>query len=268
MMIRRLFTPVVVLAAAVVMTLTLGAGPAAADPAAPPGTPTAVSFNGVPSVGAIFDQGLGKAHSCSASVVQSPGHNLVLTAAHCVSGTGAGLQFAPGYVDGKTPYGVWTVQKAWVSASWTASQDPRDDYAFLQVWSQVINHRRVDLQDLTGGSVLGIAPRSGTTVTDIAYPYGIDDQPITCVNRIVRTDGYPTFNCHGYPGGTSGSPFLIEHRGLPNVVVGLIGGLHQGGCYEWNSFSSPFGLETYRTYLRAVLGRPADTVPEAGSDGC
>lgn len=60
----------------------------------------------------------------------------------------------------------------------------------------------------------------------------------------------------------------MRHRGRPDVVVGLIGGLHQGGCFEWNSFSSPFGLDTYATYLRAVLGRPADTVPGAGSDGC
>ncbi len=267
-MIRRLISSAVVVAVAITLALSLGVGPASADPAAPPGTPTAASFNGVPSVGAIFDDGLSNPHSCSASVVRSPGRNLVLTAAHCISGSGAGLLFAPGYVNGKTPYGVWTVQRAWVSPTWIASQDPHADYAFLQVSAQVINHRRVNVQDLTGGSVLGVAPRAGTTVTDIAYPYGIDDQPIKCVNRIVTTDGYPTFNCHGYPGGTSGSPFLVEHRGLPNVVVGLIGGLHQGGCYEWNSFSSPFGLETYRTYLRAALGRPADTVPEAGSDGC
>src|ERR1700712_4975124 len=107
-MIRRLLSPVIVVAAAVVMTVSLGVGPASADPAAPPGTPTAVSFNGVPAVGVIFDDGLTNPHSCSASVVQSPGRNLVLTAAHCISGSGAGLQFAPGYVDGKTPYGVWT----------------------------------------------------------------------------------------------------------------------------------------------------------------
>ena len=249
----------------------LGAGTAVAfadDPSAPPGTPTATSFGGVPSVGAVFDNGLTQPHSCSASVVLTPRGGLVLTAAHCVAGTGAGLLFAPGYVDGRTPYGVWTVQKAWVSPRWVSSQDPHDDYAFLQVAPQTRNGRTVHVQDVTGGSLLGLAPRAGTTVTSVAYPYGIDDQPITCVNRIVTTSGYPTFNCHGYPGGTSGSPFLLTHRGLPNVVVGLIGGLHQGGCYEWNSFSSPFGADTLTTYLRAAAGRPADTVPVAGSDGC
>jgi V8-like Glu-specific endopeptidase len=267
-MIRRLLAPVVVVAVALTTALTLGAGPAAADPAPPPGTPTAVQFKGVPSVGAIFQAGLDKPHSCSASVVRSPGHDLILTAAHCISGTGAGILFAPGYVNGNTPYGVWKVQKTWVSHTWISSQNPHNDYAFLQVKSRVINKRRVNIQDVTGGAVLGLAPQAGTKVTDIAYPYGIDDRPIICTNKIIETRGYPTFNCNGYPGGTSGSPFLVERRGRPSAVVGVIGGLNQGGCYEWNSFSSPFGLETYRTYLRAVFRLPADTVPAAGSDGC
>lgn len=264
---RRAKSLAVLLVSACV-SFALVSAPAMADPPAPPGTPTAVTFSGVPSVGAIFDNGLAKAHGCSASVVRSPGHDLVLTAAHCVSGTGAGMLFVPGYLNGATPYGVWTVEKAWVAPTWIRSQDPHDDYAFLQVASQVINHRRVNVQDLTGGSVLGVAAPTGTTVTDIAYPHGINDAPITCTNQLVETSGYPTFNCHGYPGGTSGSPFLIIHRGLPNVVVGLIGGLHQGGCFEWNSFSSPFGLRTLATYLRAALSLRADTVPAAGSDGC
>ncbi len=142
-----------------------------------------------------------------------------------------------------------------VSPTWIASQDPHNDYAFLQVSPQVINHRRVNVQDLTGGSVLGVAPRAGTTVTDIAYPYGIDDQPIKCVNRIVTTDGYPTFNCHGYPGGTSGSPFLIEHRGMPNVVVGLIGGKSAPGrLLRVELVLVTVRLETYRTYFEPRWG--------------
>ncbi|WP_375499721.1 trypsin-like serine peptidase [uncultured Jatrophihabitans sp.] len=267
-MLRRLLVLTVALLAAVGIAGVAAAPAFADDPGAPPGTPTATNFGGVPSVGAVFDDGLANPHSCSASVVLTPRGGLVLTAAHCIAGSGAGLLFAPGYVNGRTPYGVWTVQKAWVSPRWVATQDPKTDYAFLQVAPQTVGGRTVRLQDVTGGSLLGVAPRAGTTVTSVAYPYGIDDEPIQCVNTIVLTQGYPTFNCHGYPGGTSGSPFLLTHRGLPNIVVGLIGGLNQGGCYEWNSFSSPFGRDTYMTYLRAATGRPADTVPSAGSDGC
>ncbi len=253
---------------AAIALLVVGAGGAAADPPPPAGTPSAVSFSGVPNAGPLFFNGLSSAHGCSASVVKSPGRNLVLTAAHCISGTGAGIQFVPGYNNGKTPYGVWTVQKAWVAPSWISSQDPKNDYAFLQVAPQVINGRMQELGDVVAGYLLGVAVRAGTTVTDVAYPHGLDDQPVKCTTKISYTSGYPTFNCDGYPGGTSGSPFLVRIKGLPGIVTGVIGGLHQGGCYVWNSFSSPFGLETYRTYLRAVSGRTADTVPSAGSDGC
>jgi len=183
-MIRRLVGPVVVVAVALTITLSLGAGSAAADPPPPAGTPSAVQFNGVPSVGAIFEHGLHNPHTCSASVVQSPGHDLVLTAAHCISGTGVGIVFAPGYEHGKTAYGVWTVVKTWVSRTWKTSQDPHNDYAFLQIASQVMNKRRVNIQDVTGGAVLGVAPRVGTNVTDIAYPAGIDDSPITCTTKL------------------------------------------------------------------------------------
>ena len=241
---------------------------ALADPPAPPGTPTAVSFNGVPAAGALFFNGIDSAHSCSASVVQSPGHNLVLTAAHCISGTGAGALFAPGYQDGKTPFGVWTVQKAWVSPSWISSQDPQNDYAFLQIAPKRFGFFSLNVQDLVAGFALGNAAPSGTSITDVAYPYGVGGKSIVCTAKLTYTSGYPTFNCNGYPGGTSGSPFLSVRAGRPITVTGVIGGLHQGGCYEWNSFSSPFGAETMRTYQRAVQHKPADTVPSAGSDGC
>lgn len=245
-----------------------GVGLASADPPAPPGTPTAVSFNGVPAAGALFLNGLDNAHSCSASVVRSPGRDLVITAAHCISGTGAGVLFAPGYHDGKTPFGVWTVQKAWVSPTWIASQDPHNDYAFLQIAPRSGPFFTLNVQDVVGGFALGTAARAGTPITDVAYPYGVGGKPIVCTARLGYTSGYPTFNCNGYPGGTSGSPFLAAQRGRTPTVTGVIGGLHQGGCYLWNSFSSPFGAETLRTYQRAVQHKPADQVPEAGSDGC
>ena len=265
---RRLPRFSIAFAAFAAVTLTFGVGTAAADPPAPHGTPTATTFNGRPSVGAVFEDGLTNDHSCSASVVNSPGHDLVLTAAHCISGTGAGIEFVPGYLNGHRPYGYWTVQRVWVDPLWISSQNPEDDFAFLQVAPRRIDGHVRNVQDITGGSDLGRAPDNGAKITDIAYPYGIDDAPIKCTTHISYTVGYPTFDCHGYPGGTSGSPFLSFRPGRAPVVVGLIGGLHQGGCYEWNSFSAPFGARIQQTYERAVRGGAGDIVPPAGSDGC
>ena len=257
-----------VIAAAVLIVGGVSVTGAQADPLAPPGTPTAAHTASVPTAGPLFFGSLADGHGCSASVVHSPGHDLILTAAHCISGTGAGIRFAPGYIDGATPYGVWTTTRVWVSPRWTAHGDTQQDYAFLQVAPQRIHGRLRNVEAVTGANLLGLAPRTGTLVTDPAYPGGVDDAPITCTARITYTQGYPTFDCYGYFGGTSGSPFLIERPGRPGVVTGVIGGLHQGGCYDWNSFSSAFGAETVRTYLRAILGRRSDLAPQAGGDGC
>lgn len=241
------------------------AGAAVADPPAPPGTPTATSFDGIPTVGPLFRDGLGNDHGCTASVLVSPGRDLILTAAHCVSGTAAGWQFAPGYDQGRTPYGVWTVTAAYVDPAWLHDQDTRYDYAILRV----ADHDGVDVQDVTGGNLLGRAPRAGTHLTDVAYDAGVDDQPITCTTVAYRYQGFPAFNCHGYVGGSSGSPWLVSVPGLHRTtVVGVIGGLHQGGCYEYTSYSSPFTVRADALLLRAAVHAPPDTVPPAGSDGC
>lgn len=259
----------VLLAAAVASVGVWSAGPAAADPPAPPGTPTATSFAGTPTVGPLFRNGLTSNHGCTASVVSSLRRDLIITAAHCVSGTAAGYQFAPGYDDGATPYGVWTVTHAYVDPAWAAKGDTQDDYAILQVADQKHGAREVGVQDVTGGNVLGLAPHTGRTITDVAYNAGIDDQAIRCTVPVYQTDGYPSFNCHGYVGGSSGSPWIatdpLTHR---TYVEGVIGGLHQGGCYEYTSYSSAFTLATQALLLRATLGLRPDTVPAAGSDGC
>lgn len=245
------------------------AGAAAADPPAPPGTPTATTFAGTPTVGPLFRNGLANRHGCTASVIASPRRDLILTAAHCVSGTAAGWLFVPGYDKGVTPYGVWTVTHAYVDRQWLAGQDPQHDFAILQVARQERGGHAVGVQDVTGGNVLGFAPRPGSTIDDVAYNAGIDDQPIECRTIAYYTDGFPSFNCHGYVGGSSGSPWLAT---APQVhvtfVVGVIGGLHQGGCFEYTSYSSAFAIDAQLLLLRAAAGLHPDTVPVAGGDGC
>lgn len=245
------------------------ASSASADPPAPPGTPTATAFDGTPTVGPLFSDGLTHDHGCTASVVAGPRHDLILTAAHCISGTAAGVLFAPGYDRGATPYGVWTVTRAYVSPQWITAQDPQHDFAILQVADQRRGGRMVGVEDVTGGNLLGLAPWPGQRIVDVAYNAGIDDQPIRCQVSVYYTDAFPTFNCHGYVGGSSGSPWLYRAPGgHVTFVVGVIGGLHQGGCFEYTSYSSAFGPDVYRLLARATFGLRPDVVPVAGSDGC
>ena len=106
----------------------------AQQPAGAADTPAAHETAPVPTVGTLFYPSvlglfatLRLPHFCSASVVHSTGHDLVITAAHCVYGTGPTIEFAPGYDDGATPYGVWTVRHLYVDPAWKATRDPRHD---------------------------------------------------------------------------------------------------------------------------------------------
>ena len=251
---------------AVLAAFAGGAAVARADPPAPPGTGTATTFTGTPTVGALYDSASATRHSCTASVVHSPAGNLLLTAAHCVTGTGAGYVFAPGFHDGVSPYGRWTVTAAYLDPQWLAHQDPRRDFAFLTVARGPAGPRR-SLESVTGANRLGLGAFPGERVTVPAYPAGTDNEPVTCTVPVYYDGIYPAFNCDPYVGGTSGSPWLA-HTFWGPTVVGLIGGLHQGGCYSYTSYSPPLGLHALGTYLRAIRGGPGDVAPAPGSDGC
>jgi V8-like Glu-specific endopeptidase len=192
---------------------------------------------------------------------------VVLTAAHCIRGTGAGDEFAPGLHRGVSPYGRWRVTAVYLDPGWIARQDPRRDFAFLTVAPRWIRGRYQEIEQVTGGNRLGSVAIAGERVHVPAYPAGANNDPITCTGPLYLHGIYPAFNCNPYVGGTSGAPFLIRGAG-DTRVVGLIGGLHQGGCDSWTSYSAPFGHPAETTYLRAASGAPGDTAPAPGSDGC
>jgi V8-like Glu-specific endopeptidase len=229
----------------------------------------------VPTVGALFfpsllglGPALGLPHDCTASVVHSPRHDLAITAAHCVAGTGIGYEFAPGYVDGRLPYGLWTVTAVYVNRAWTTAQDPQHDYAFLRLAPHRVGGRVVHIEDLTGANVLGAAPAPGTLVTVDAYAAGSNDKPLACTVPAYEHDGYPAFDCDGFVGGTSGGPWLALTASGSAAVVGVIGGLHQGGCTASTSYSSGFGADVMRDWQRAASGAAPDLVVPSFGSGC
>jgi hypothetical protein len=218
------------------------------------------------TVGPLFLSvlGLGPAlrlpHYCSASVVHSPRHDLAITAAHCVYGTGFGIEFAPGYTNGAAPYGVWSVRHAYVDPAWKADRDPQHDIAVLELGARAGRN----VEDVVGPAPrFGAAPPAGTPVTVDGYVAGSGGTPITCTAPVYYTDGYPSFDCGGFADGVSGGPWLAGGR-----VVGVTGGLHQGGCTPATTYSAAFGPDGRALLARARAGAPGDVVPIPGSDGC
>jgi V8-like Glu-specific endopeptidase len=212
------------------------------------------TFSGTPAVGALFTMSKGKLgnHFCTASVVSSPQNDLVITAAHCVTGI-SGFVFVPGYDRGTAPYGIWTVTKIYEDRSWKSSSDPDDDVAFLQV-SQPGSI--VPIEDVTGAEALETGTPSRQLVEVIGYPQS-GNQPITCRNwtREPMSEQLE-FDCGGYTDGTSGGPFLasVNPQTGQGAVIGVIGGYEQGGLTPQVSYSSMFGANVAALYRLAVAG--------------
>lgn len=249
---------------AVALAIQLGAS---AHAAASKRMPTSSATRGVPEVGALFADASRTQHDCTASVVDSLHGDVLLTAAHCVSGSGAGTVFAPGYHDGISPYRRWTVTAAHLAPEWLKSQDPHEDFAFLTVGPKTINGRSTEIEQVTGAYQLGGKPRSGEAITVLGYPAGSDNDAITCRTTVSFTGAFPSFNCSGYVAGTSGGPWLV-HTAKGARIVGVIGGMNQGGCVDSTSYSSPLTQAARRVYTLASNHAAPDVAPTPGSDGC
>jgi V8-like Glu-specific endopeptidase len=210
--------------------------------------------NGTPAVGALFSVSGGQLgrHFCTASVVDSPVQDLVITAAHCLNGRVLGqVAFVPGYHRGQKPYGSWTVTREFVDAAWASSADPDHDVAFLVV-SQPGNATPVE--QLTGGEKLATGWGAEQLVQVIGYP-DTRERPLTCTSR-TRAFGrhQMEFDCGGYTDGTSGGPFLANVHPATGLgtLLGVIGGYQQGGDTPAVSYSARFGRAVRDLYHQAV----------------
>jgi V8-like Glu-specific endopeptidase len=205
-------------------------------------------------VGALFEHGASGDHFCTASVVASPGKDLLITAAHCINGgSGKGylsdIAFVPDYRDGQEPFGVWTPAKLLVAPQWADSADPDYDVGFVVLKP----HDGLNIQEVLGASRLG---------TDIGFQYlvhvtGYPDSaaaPITCVNWTSRfSDTQLRFECAGYTGGTSGSPLVVKFRPRSHTgtIIGVIGGYEEGGETSSVSYSARIGSAIQQLYRQA-----------------
>jgi V8-like Glu-specific endopeptidase len=231
--------------------------------AGPRATPTPVSapFVGMPMVGALFVSGEGGRpgdHYCSASVVDSPGGDLIATAAHCIvdpgngSTTEAPFVFVPGYHNGKEPYGAWTPTKVLIDPHWLANSDPDYDIAFAVVHE--VGHPQARLAGLVGSEGVSFNTRLPVVVSGIGYPAS-GEQPIACLNTL--TSFQPTqseFDCSGFANGSSGGPLLLgisPSSGRGNLV-GVIGGYQEGGLTSEVSYASVFTDSVEALYRQAI----------------
>jgi len=239
-------------------TLPARSSSTAKSPAAAPAALGHSYDNARPSIGILVlaDKNL-KTHYCTASVVQSPGRNLILTAAHCRPGYW--MAFVPDYQAGaaRQPYGIWDVKTVYTDSHYAATGSGTDyDYAFAKV---APDSRGRLLQDVTGGNVLTRTPGYTEWAGLTGYPMAASapaDKAVTCWNWTSKLPGYTQlqFLCTGFYGGTSGSPWLIHLNSRTNTgdVIGVIGGADYGGPSSWVSYSPVFDNKIFGLYDYAL----------------
>jgi V8-like Glu-specific endopeptidase len=218
--------------------------------------PTASSLR----VGALFDHDASGDHFCTASVVASPGRDLLITAAHCIhGGKGGGYRqdvvFIPGYRDGQEPFGLWTPARLVVAPQWIDSSNPDFDVGFVVLKPD----DGKNIEDILGASQLGIDPGYQNLVRVTGYPASAD-APVTCVNQTSeQSPSQLRFDCDGFTGGTSGSPWVtkVDPQTRNGTIVGVLGGYQEGGSTEDISYSSYLGPQIEQLYRQAVADEAA-----------
>nr|WP_237533558.1 FG-GAP-like repeat-containing protein [Streptomyces sp. SID685] len=224
-------------------------------------------FLGIKSVGVLFSYkeepttGQLRAHSCSASVVDSPGHNLILTAAHCSGGHHS--VFVPNYDNSKTlgtqHYGFFRID-TWFT-------DPRYDHANAKDRSSDLDFSFAALansssgekvQNVVGANRLLRTPSFNNDVTMVGYPKKEHDSADRAVRCPTQTWALPNLYqiqaiCHGMYGGTSGGPWFskVDWATGTGDIIGNVGGYNGGGNdanVDWLTYSPVHGDQFFRLY--------------------
>ncbi|GAA4620991.1 hypothetical protein GCM10023196_007120 [Actinoallomurus vinaceus] len=213
-------------------------------PAGPPsGTPSAKYSGGSKVIGALFyNNGSGK-HYCTASIINAPKQNLLLTAAHCLYNPhnhkwNSNVAFVPGYSAGHRPRGVWPIWMMAVDKRWANNADADLDFGFAAVNGRIAH--------TIGYNTIWINEGFNRRVTVIGYPakaHNPPDKPISCANTTFKQAKYQQgFDCKGFYGGTSGSPWMMNYNSHTQTgyVIGALGGYQEGGSVDWRSYAAVF----------------------------
>lgn len=225
----------------------------AAAVAAPPRTSTGQSITLAatqqPSqVGALFSGSISDGHHCTASVVDSPAGDVIVTAAHCLT-SASGKTFVPAYRDGSAPYGVWTISQVLEDDAWTSDSDPDHDVAFAVV--EPLNGK--SLESVVGSYDVDTSGVTDARVQITGYP-SATDEPISCTGSSESfSDTQLTVYCTGYASGTSGSGWVEDYDPTDGsgALVGVIGGYETGGDTDDVSYTALFGTDVQSLYNEA-----------------
>jgi V8-like Glu-specific endopeptidase len=176
------------------------------------------------AVGKIFFTLDDEGYVCSGTLVGGKQADVVVTAAHCVTGgLGQGSttewatnwMFVPGFRDGRMPYGEYTARRFFVTPDWTGPAGGSEQYDVAFV--------RISTGTLYGGSgaaspppglPVGFAGSQDAVPASRAYVFGYPSlppytglYPNYCAGPVTVSGGSAATSC-GMTAGDSGGPWL------------------------------------------------------------
>ncbi|MGH3279434.1 MAG: trypsin-like serine peptidase [Trebonia sp.] len=182
------------------------------------------------AVGKVFFTLDGADYVCSGTLVGGKRPDIVLTAAHCVSGgTGrdgtpdwaTNWMFVPGFRDGQSPDGEYTARRFFVAPDWTGPTGDSEQYDVAFV--------RITAATLYGGSgaaapppglPMAFASKQDAAPADRAYVFGYPAlppyaglYPNYCAGPVTAADGSAATPCR-MTAGDSGGPWLAGFNPL------------------------------------------------------
>ncbi|MFC0040587.1 trypsin-like serine peptidase [Actinomadura rayongensis] len=200
--------------------LLAGTAPTGKPGFSPPAKPTGngdvkASLLESPVVGKVFFlNSKSEKRVCSASAVNSPSKQLVVTAAHCIHEGAGGTwvrnwMFKPKYYYGSEPYGTFVAKSFATFSSWITSSDKMRDIGFVTTAPNADGRKLVDA---VGGNGLAWNQPKEVKVTVFGYPVDFHGGEIQRWCEGTTSDGgnYTiTIGCK-FNAGASGGPWMMN----------------------------------------------------------
>ncbi|PWI20527.1 hypothetical protein DI272_17835 [Streptomyces sp. Act143] len=255
--------------------------PAAADQppkSGPDGAPWTGSDTLARTVGRLFFTDHGEDASCTATVVTSANHSTVVTGGHCVNSPdllgednqwATNVMFAPGYHDGRAPYGKFVGRLGVADTTWlrydaldSARYDGHDQ-AFV-----VLNpdSRGRTVQDAVGVAQRIAFDRPGDrTAYEFGYPRSASDP---ARQGLPEYTGARLAYCAGPTREDPGTPDFPEPAGQWGTACVMGGGASGGpriaGFDPERGLGTVVGVNTYSAYLTPA----GEVCADSGTPDC
>ncbi|MEU9607140.1 hypothetical protein [Streptomyces sp. NPDC048057] len=228
-----------------------------AGPEQPPAQGGSVAIDEAATAGKVFYRNPtnGRDYVCSASALNSPSKQMVITAGHCVNTGGTSSAnpgrwmtnwtYVPRYRQGSRPFGTFSAKEFRAFNGWINDSSFHWDAAMVTLWPRAGKK----IVNVTGGHGLAWNYDRSQSVTVFGYPGNHSSGEVQWVcsgttRRVGLTDGRIELNC-GFGGGSSGGPWLRGYN--QSTQLGHVNGITSTGAGSWNR-SPYFGDSVKRMF--------------------